>query len=397
MALLTTLDSGMYSPTLCIRAGVFACTSVLVPDSGRMLLQNTETYNPNWPQLNCLKYQNARINGRYSLEDNFEQGYFNFENWSGQTTYSTNGLKSGFQANVGVDNKPYLVNFWGRGNTPIGNNALYKYNFESDGTTVKQKNITTSVVMSGVAGGPYSKMEVYSGTLSSGNISVYGRVGVTNTDYNSNDKILGFTTIGTSQITGDTGWVLPTTATEEETVTWTNVNNSLLDDSIYATTSTTIFSAYPDGRDYTSKYIKVGGFGFNILGYTIDSIEVFADHNSSIATPFFCSLFSYLGGSITSFISNTATFSSSMLTGFITPETISSDQFVVYVNFGSPFNGSTVNLDSIKVKINYSLAGSSSLDLLMRKINGGNYLCWKSNIINTEQYIGLNSQTITTC
>ncbi len=195
MAFLNTLDNGQYSPTCCIRGGVVYSQEVLLPDSG--LYNQLVIGQADWSYYNSMPYHNSRINGRYDLEQRFNQGYFNFENWSGQIVYSAYGSKSGFNQNVGPtwSGSPYLVNFWGRGDTNIGRTALYNYGFANNGiiSSPKVANITTCVVMSGLYNpldsGRQQTMQLYTGYSSTDGITIFGRVGSTNPKYEFIDNI----------------------------------------------------------------------------------------------------------------------------------------------------------------------------------------------------------------
>ncbi len=190
MAFLASSGLGQYSPALSIRCGVSYERQSLIPDSGRYNIEES-SYVPSWNFFNSLK-QNSRINGRFDLEDNFEQGYFNFENWNGNTCYSSDYSKSGVLVNPG--NGPYFIDFWGRRDTFVGRQALYNF-IEPSGF---KPNITRSVVMSGTNGGPYSELKLYTGSIPSGEITIYGRVGNVNPNYNDDDTIVRFTSLSAS-------------------------------------------------------------------------------------------------------------------------------------------------------------------------------------------------------
>lgn len=116
MAFLNTLDNGQYSPTLCVRAGVYPCQQVLPPYSG---LDGILLF-PN----------NSRIRGNYDYASNFECGYFNFENYSPVENvlsptptqlnlYSIDGQFSGIQNQYPATNggnyiyaTPNITNVW---------------------------------------------------------------------------------------------------------------------------------------------------------------------------------------------------------------------------------------------------------------------------------------------
>ena len=392
MSFLSTLSSGMYSPTLYIRAGVYSCTHYTVPDSGRLDLNAGGTYNPNWQQLDCLKQQNARINGRYSLESNFEQGYFNFENWSGQKCYDTLWNKSGYQSNVGADNNPYLINFWGNNNTVTGINASYKHGYETDLVTAKQKNITTSVVMSGISSDTTKKLEIYTGSAPSGDITLYGRVGIVNTNYSYDDKILGFgnTTGGTTN--GSTAWTLPTVSYDIDG-DWTNPDYILLDDGSRASAYTNIIL---EPSLCVTPFIGGRNFGFNLSGQQLVSIEVTWDAIIPFDGSVIVTITSDSGASSTSVSTsqNTISFSGTMIPGWNIND-VCNENFRVDLRFVSSYNDNLVQVNFIKVKINYiSFGSTNAFDLYMRNINGGKYLCWKKSVFGQETWVGLNSEVI---
>jgi hypothetical protein len=399
MSFLSTNSSSNYSPPLSIKGGVYYCQQTLVPDSGRPNINPNLSYLPNWPQKQCLKYQNARINGRYDLEDNFELGYFNFEYWNGQKTYSTDLTKSGYNPTSAT---PNLVNFWGNNSTFVGNQATHRYRYESNGTTFRQKNITTSVVLSGTNGGPYPNMEAYTGTLTSGNITIYGRIGLSYPEYNAEDKILGFSTLsGGSGGPGSTGYTLPQQGDTYDSSgfigSWTSASNITADDGLYAQISS-INSYY--GYNVT-EYIQGYDFGFNLSGYSISGIDILVKIIPGLNTqPFFGIIFSDAGAVGTGPVEDMGSglwrfrFDGASIAGW-TGDSVSNDRFKFIVNFATMFFGDVVQLDYIKVNIEYTSIGSgNSFDLVMRRLNNINYLSWKTSILGEDNYYGLNSDEV---
>jgi hypothetical protein len=144
MTILTTLDSGQYSPTLCIRAGVNACTEYLYPSDdtnfGVVPIPVDKYYN----QYTNRRF-NSRIQGSYDL-NKFNGGYFNFETWAGKDLYSTNGLKSGTQIHTNGEATANIYDYWEINGTATANGVV--------GTT-QYKNICRALVVKGSSVFPY--------------------------------------------------------------------------------------------------------------------------------------------------------------------------------------------------------------------------------------------------
>lgn len=260
------LATTLGSPTLCIRGGVQYEQQTLSPHSG--LYDFSNPLNNNWSFTNCLDYQNARVRGSYSLEDNFEQGYFNFENWSGPVCYSTDGTKSGYYSLPFPGSQPPLANFWGRGESQLVRDALYNYGFAGTdpSLTVVPKNIGIACVMSGVSAGfsgIYPDLKVYIGSIPSGQLTIYGRVGSVNSAYPYNDKILSFDVIpsGSETSMGSAGPLFPSSATNNPAIgnkSWNTPSNMLVSDS--NPTSCTL----DDNTTDLSTYLVATNFGLSI-------------------------------------------------------------------------------------------------------------------------------------
>lgn len=273
MAVLTTLDVGQYSPALSIRAGVNYVAQTLVPDSG-MYPVNNVFLTPNWSFANVVRYQNSRINGRYNIESNFEQGYFNFENWSGNKCYSTDWTKSGINLNVGGDGNPYLVDFWGYNDSLIGRTSLYNFKFNNAGVT-STPNISRAVVMSGVNGvnNSYDGMRAYIGTIPSGELTIYGRFANVNRNYEEEDVILFYQTRNTTTGgggAGSTGYTICTTGANETSIgteAWNTPTNVTTDDGFYSDISITFTTV-------NTNFILGTNYGFSLSDKAITQIKV---------------------------------------------------------------------------------------------------------------------------
>ncbi len=115
MAFLTSLDSGQYSPTLSVKAGVDYSVETLPFNSGKA-------------DINQLI--NERAHGNFDYVSRFKGGFFNFENYSPTTNtpsifptrlkvYSTDGQYSGVQkqysgqvTGIYQHNSPSIINYW---------------------------------------------------------------------------------------------------------------------------------------------------------------------------------------------------------------------------------------------------------------------------------------------
>jgi len=266
------------SPAMSIRAGVLYEQQTLSPDSGLFNISTPFNYN-NWSFINSLPYQNARIKGNYSLVNNFEQGYFNFEDWNGLNVRSIDGTKSGYQ---GIGSAPSLANFWNRGQDGIAQDALYNYgvigNFPS--LTVKPKNITTAVVMSGEnlgRTGIYPDMKLYIGSIPSGNITVYGRVGSVNPTYEYEDKILSFKlaapSVSETITPGTEGPTFAGTGTDDGDI-WSIWGGASSISSVGGGAASSTISGLP-ADTYPTNYLLATNFGFAIpVDAIIDGVEV---------------------------------------------------------------------------------------------------------------------------
>lgn len=261
------LATTLGAPALYIRSGVQYEKQFLTPDSGVYNFVSPNTNN--WSFVNSLPYQNARIRGSYSLESNFEQGYFNFESWVGPVCYSTDGTKSGYYSLPFSGSRPPLANFWGIGETNLTRDALYNYGFAGTepNLTPVFKNIGVACVMSGVDvgySGYYPDLKIYIGSIPSGAVTIYGRVGSVNPSYIYNDKILSFDVVDTSgDITvtsGSVGPSYPSIASNDVTVgnqAWTSTSNLIASDG-------NVTSCQLADTTETSNYLIGKGFGFNV-------------------------------------------------------------------------------------------------------------------------------------
>ena len=117
MAFLNTLDVGQYSPTLCIRGGVNYCRQILSSKSGQVG-QN-------------IVVCNNRIHGNFNYQQEFECGYFNFEDYTPttpgiafveKTFRSIDGVYSGIQ--TGPEPMPLVANFWKTTQSVTANQAI---------------------------------------------------------------------------------------------------------------------------------------------------------------------------------------------------------------------------------------------------------------------------------
>lgn len=271
------LATTLGSPSLCVRGGVQYEHQTLVPDSGAYNF-TIPSFN-NWSFVNSVKYQNERIRGEYDFAGEFEQGYFNFESWNGRVCSSIDGTKSGYQSIVDGSSRPYLANFWGRGETGVSRDALYNYGFAGEFYVPKAKNITTACVMSGVntgVTGSYPDFKVYIGSLPSGEMTVYGRVGSVNPNYEWKDKILSFNaprTYAGGTVTGPpttTSYIFAPSGTNKAfgTFSWFNTGNITVDDSSYAEADSPYSST-----DVISDYLVGYNFALPTTGATVTSIE----------------------------------------------------------------------------------------------------------------------------
>lgn len=267
-------STSLGSPSICIRGNVMYEQQTLSPDSGLYNFSNP-SYN-NWSFPNSLNYQNGRIRGNYPVESKFEQGYFNFENWNGRVVSSIDGTKSGYQSVVSASSTPYLANFWGRGEHAVSRDALY--NYENNGNTYKPKNITTACVMSGNnlgVTGIYPNLKVYMGSIPSGELTIYGRVGSTNPNYGYTDKILSFNvpTVlagGGGGSSTTTAYTLPSLGQDGMgigTADWNNPENITGDDNTRAY-NPNIFGTS------LSHYLMGTGYSFPTTGATVTAVDL---------------------------------------------------------------------------------------------------------------------------
>ncbi len=185
MSLLTTLDSGQYSPTLYIRAGVNTCTEYLYPSDNTNFSISPIPVDKYYNQYTNRRF-NARIQGSYDL-NKFNGGYFNFENWAGKDLYSTNNQWSGTQIYTAGELTANIYDYWEVNGTGTANTVV--------GST-QYKNICNAIVIKGNASHTDPSqlvMELYTpyglNTTTSG-CSIYGRFKLGG-DENSSDFPLG--------------------------------------------------------------------------------------------------------------------------------------------------------------------------------------------------------------
>ena len=268
------LGTSLGAPSISILGAVKYEKQILIPDSGKYDINSI--YN-NWSFTNSLLYQNSRIYGRYVLENHFDQGYFNFDNWNGNTVLSTDYTKSGY---LPTSFGGYKTNFWGLGNSAVANQALYNYGFGGFGSSVPNPvNISNAVVCSGVdlgTGNPssYPTFDLYTGTLPSGEITVYGRIGSVNPSFQYTDTVLSFDTPevyagggGGGGGTLDTGFLAPGTAGNYGgSYIWISQNSILALDASYS---------YNTSYMIETDYLCATNFGASIPSdATINGVEV---------------------------------------------------------------------------------------------------------------------------
>lgn len=205
MTFLSTLDSGQYSPSLCIQAGVYYCQQMFSPSSG------TNIFTRN------LLDNNNKVFGNFDVSK-FECGYFNFENYSpvypSQTMTplefkinSYDGVYSGqqvyTQATDGLGNQVYTVPFItdynktkgqytpknGVGQLQNYSSALVLSGFPSDSLTLNHVSLY-SPLSGDLLSGPNATVGT-NGAMSDGDITIYGRFKISGISSNEN-RLLAF-------------------------------------------------------------------------------------------------------------------------------------------------------------------------------------------------------------
>lgn len=411
MTFLSTSGVGQYSPPLSIGGGVYYQQQTLIPDSGLYNFPNT-SYTPNWSFTNTLRYQNARINGKYR-ENKFEQGYFNFEAWNNNTFYSTDGTKSGVSYSVDSGNNPHLTNFWGNNEGTIGREAIYNFGFDN-ASGVRPKNITTAVICSGTGGNSLTSMKAYIGTIPSGAVTIYGRFANANREYEADDTVLSFSTSSSVSTVANkvTVFSFCNTASDQTgsgLYYWVNPLNVYTNDNNYANVS---LSSTTSGN-VNSNYLLATNFGLTIpTSADIVGVEFvikrFNDNLGSAGVVSDNSIKFIVGGSITgNDIDSGATWPTTLTENTIggpttlgglslTPSQLNANNFGVAIkaNLIADFSDTAnAKIDSIKTRVYYTQTTitptpvTASFSLINRGSDANRRLNWLLKANGASKYV----------